>query len=113
MTHRAFKSQLGPVRSDDSTRLLPTMLESVQTKVGQLGCFRVSEDPEDATLLAQLVDLDVSQFCLPGKVHVGELHNAAYFALQIVSTVLMLSEQRTDTLWNLSQKGQSGRGQAE
>jgi len=66
VTHRFFEAELRTVGGDDATRLLPAMLQRVQTEVSQSRGFRMSEDTENTTLFTQLVDLDFSQLSFPG-----------------------------------------------
>jgi len=64
------------------------MLQCVQAEITQSSSIRMSKDSKDATLLAQLGDLYFSQLSFSWIATLG-LTRAAYFAIEIVSTVFM------------------------
>src|ERR1035438_1968977 len=47
--------QISPVARDDSRRLLPAMLQGVQSEVRQFRSFLVSEDAEHTTLVVKMI----------------------------------------------------------
>jgi hypothetical protein len=47
--------ELLAIARDDPRGLLPTMLESVEPKVGHIGRFGVPKDPEDAALIVEVI----------------------------------------------------------
>src|SRR6476661_620092 len=90
------------------------MLQCVQAQITQSSSIRISKDSKDSTLLAQLGDLYFSQLGFSWIATLG-LTLAAYFAIEIVSTVFMrlASWKRaamTLTLnYKWSERGQSGK----
>src|SRR2546425_333490 len=55
LAHRAVHVQLFAIARNDARRLLATMLEGVEAKVGEVGCFGVAEDAEDTTLVVEMI----------------------------------------------------------
>ena len=55
VTHGPLGKQLLAVRSDDAAGFLTAMLQSVQTKIGQARCFRMSVDSEDTAFFVELI----------------------------------------------------------
>ena len=57
VAHVLVAVELLAVVGDDARRLLPAMLQGVQSQGGQAGRVRVPEDAEDAALLVELIVL--------------------------------------------------------
>jgi len=63
--HLPLLTEFDTVGSDNATRLLPAMLQRIQTQVGQARGVGMTKNPEDATLFSQLADLDFRQLNCP------------------------------------------------
>jgi hypothetical protein len=49
VTHAAIRTKLAAVTRDDASALLPPVLQRMQSEVGEVRCFRVTVNSEDAT----------------------------------------------------------------
>ena len=58
IAHPPFLVKQGPIRGNDPGRLLPAVLECVQTQIGQARCLCVRVDTENPALVAELIGLD-------------------------------------------------------
>jgi len=65
VSHLAFLPEFSAVRRDDAARLLPAVLQRIQTQVSQARGLGVTVNSEDATLFSQLADLDFRQLSCP------------------------------------------------
>ena len=78
VSHLACLPEFDAVGSDNAARLLPTVLQCVQTQVSQARGIRVTVNPEDATLFTQLADLDFRQLSCPNAVFVVEIFSTIH-----------------------------------
>src|SRR5688500_8289301 len=65
VSHFALLPEFDAVGCDDATRLLPAVLQRIQTQVSQARGVRMTVNPQDATLFSQLAGLDSWQLSCP------------------------------------------------
>lgn len=73
VSHGPLLPQFDTVGSDNAARLLPAVLQRIQTQVSQARSVGMTINPEDATLFSQLADLDFCQLSCPNAVFVVEI----------------------------------------
>ena len=54
-SHAFVGMETGPVRGNDTAAFLPPVLKGVESQVGQVGCFRMVENAENAAFFFWLV----------------------------------------------------------
>src|SRR5687768_9088428 len=78
VSHFALLPEFDAVGCDDATRLLPAVLQRIQTQVSQARGVRMTVNPEDATLFSQLADLDFCQLSCPTLRFVVEIFSTIH-----------------------------------
>jgi hypothetical protein len=55
--------QLGAIGRDDARRFLAAVLKSIQTQIGELGCFEMTEDSSDTAVVVKPIVVEMDHDC--------------------------------------------------
>jgi hypothetical protein len=62
-SHALLEMQLGTIGRDDARRFLAAVLKSIQTQIGELGCFEMTEDASDTAVVVKPIVVEMDHVC--------------------------------------------------
>jgi hypothetical protein len=55
--------QVDAIGRDDARRFLAAVLKSIQTQIGELGCFEMTEDASDTAVVVKPIVVEIGHDC--------------------------------------------------